>query len=231
MSLTTRISELATRIGAEIKQLRTEIGSGGGGASVAIDDSVPTGDETMWYQPSQGRLAILVDGQWVDVGRNGLDGEDGAPGVDGEDGEGGGTNFIQATGNTSSANIANIEVDLVWNTPEFTDSVLSISATAITINTTGKYKFTVTFMTQGSARVEAILRTYVNTGSGYVTKYGAVARNYVSRDYDQEYGTVTLTYILSLSASDVVKFSAEANADGTAVLLDNGTVLIIEKLA
>ena len=88
MSLSTRISQLATRIGDEIKQLRVEIAAaaGGGGASVAIDDSVPTGSETMWYQPTKGRFSLLIDGQWVDVGRNGLDGEDGADGSDGADG-------------------------------------------------------------------------------------------------------------------------------------------------
>jgi hypothetical protein len=86
MSLSSRISDLATRIGDEIKQLRTEIGSGGGGASVAIDDTAPTGDETMWYQPSKGVFSLLIDGQWVDVGRNGVDGDNGSDGADGNDG-------------------------------------------------------------------------------------------------------------------------------------------------
>ena len=49
----------------------------GGGASVAIDDAVPTGIDTLWYQPSKGIFNLLVDGQWINLSRNGLDGEDG----------------------------------------------------------------------------------------------------------------------------------------------------------
>jgi hypothetical protein len=84
MSLSVKIEELAARIATEINALRDEIaaGGGGGGASVAIDDVAPTGTETMWYQPSTGTFSILIDAQWVDVGKNGLDGEDGTDGAD-----------------------------------------------------------------------------------------------------------------------------------------------------
>jgi len=80
MSLESRLSLLIQRIATEINTLRTEIGSGSG-ASVIIDDILPTGTETLWYQPSKGILNLLIDGQWVDISRNGIDGMDGSDGT------------------------------------------------------------------------------------------------------------------------------------------------------
>ncbi len=69
--------------------LKIEIGEGdeissvsfdSGNISIAIDDDVPVGDETIWYQPTSGMLSILVDFQWVKVGTDGFDGIDGVDG-------------------------------------------------------------------------------------------------------------------------------------------------------
>jgi len=106
VSLISRINSLATRIGTEFKSIRTEFisktnttsytpttdyhpatkkyvddNAGSGGASVAIDDTTPAGSETMWYQPTKGVFSLLIDSQWVSVGRNGADGADGADGT------------------------------------------------------------------------------------------------------------------------------------------------------
>ena len=53
------------------------------------------------------------------------------------------------------------------------------------------------------------------------------ASNYSSRDTDQNTGSVTLSTILSLSSGDKLKFQAEADADGTANMVTNGTLLRI----
>lgn len=53
---------------------------GSGNISIAIDDDVPTGDETVWYQPTTATFSILVDFQWVSIGNNGFDGIDGIDG-------------------------------------------------------------------------------------------------------------------------------------------------------
>lgn len=38
-----------------------------GGASVAIDDTTPTGDDLFWFQPTSGKFFITVDAQWVKI--------------------------------------------------------------------------------------------------------------------------------------------------------------------
>jgi hypothetical protein len=85
MSLETKIKLLIDSIAAEFGLVRSEMG-GGGGASVAVDDSIPTGDDTLWYQPSKGKFMIKVDGQWVVAAKDGIDGSNGSDGSDGADG-------------------------------------------------------------------------------------------------------------------------------------------------
>jgi microcystin-dependent protein len=103
MSLISRITDLITRIGAEFVSVRSALNgkanntkaaiealltgeitshshADAGGTSVAIDDAVPTGDDTLWYQPSKGIFNIKVDGQWVETSRAGTDGQDGSDG-------------------------------------------------------------------------------------------------------------------------------------------------------
>lgn len=74
---------------ARINAAWAELVASGGGASVAIDDTAPTGDESLWYQPSKGIFNILIDGQWVEATRKGLDGTDGTDGTNGVDGASG----------------------------------------------------------------------------------------------------------------------------------------------
>ena len=110
MSLSARISLLAAAIAAEFNTIRTEMGDGGG-ASVATDDTAPTGSETLWYQPSTGILSLLVDGQWVISSKDGIDGLDGADGADGTMPDGSVTYAKLATALKSASSVT----DGVWD--------------------------------------------------------------------------------------------------------------------
>lgn len=80
MSLVGNIILLAQRIAAEIKAVYSVM------VAITIDDSVPTGMESLWFQPSKGKFMVKVDGQWVLTAKDGKDGKDGIDGVDGANG-------------------------------------------------------------------------------------------------------------------------------------------------
>lgn len=157
MSLASRITSLATRIATEVKakatiaspaftgvptaptatpatdttQIATTAfvlaNGGSGGASVAIDDNVPTGDETLWFQPTTGRFMIKVDSQWVIANRDGIDGVDGADGADG----------TMPDGSVTYAKLANtLKVRAINNTATWDFAAQGIIEANISINTT-----------------------------------------------------------------------------------------------
>lgn len=128
---------------------------------------------------------------------------------------------------TLTSSIANVEVDLEWNTPEISDSDISISLDEITFTSGGTFDIDVQAMCQGSDRCEVRIRTYKDTGSGFVELTDHTARNYTSRDTDQNTGNASLSTMLALNDGDKLKFSADCNADGTAALLTAGTILRI----
>lgn len=140
-----------------------------------------------------------------------------------------GPKLSQATGNLSSASFDDTEVDLTWSAFEIDQTDCTLSGTEITINKDGIYKFTVTLRTDSGNRTELFIKTYVNTGAGYAQNTAAIVSDYVSRDADQDTGSVTLTYALDLDDGDTVKFAGFGDTDGACIGLDAGTVLIIEQ--
>ncbi len=136
---------------------------------------------------------------------------------------------------TSTASVANTTIYASWDTSSsdaLADSTNNIvvndsDATQIDISATGRYQIDCSFRMSGNNRIEAFCRTWLDTGSGFVRQSMHTASNYSSRDTDQNTGVVTLSTILSLSSGNKLKFQAEADADGTANMVTNGTLLRI----
>lgn len=137
--------------------------------------------------------------------------------------------ILKAKGTSTSSN-ANSEVDLTWS-EDIGASFASISSADITFSADGTYMFNVTSRIDGANnRVELILRTYKDTGSGYSQLTDEINTDYVTRDIDQSTGATSLNTALTLSSGDKIKFSSESNADGSASLATAGTILIIQKV-
>ena len=146
---------------------------------------------------------------------------------------------------TSTASVANTTVYASWDTAS-SDALADASgniqiddedsgtdtsdATIVNIHADGRYQIDCSFRISGDNRVEAFCRTWLDTGSGFVRQSMHTASNYSSRDTDQNTGTVTLSTLLDLDNGDKLKFQAEADADGTANLVLNGTLLRIVRL-
>jgi len=136
--------------------------------------------------------------------------------------------LLKAKG-TSTASIANTEVDLAWS-ENISASFASITSADITFSAGGTYIFSVTARQQGDGRTETIVRTYLDTGAGYQQQTDDIASNYASRDSDQDTGGTSLNTALEISSGDKVKFSAETDADTNSALLTAGTILLIQKV-
>ena len=143
---------------------------------------------------------------------------------------------------TSTASVANTTIYASWDTASsdaLADSTGNIQIddedsgtdtsdnTQINIAADGRYQIDCSFRMSGNNRIEAFCRTWLDTGSGFVRQSMHTASNYSSRDTDQNTGVVTLSTILSLSSGNKLKFQAEADADGTANMVTNGTLLRI----
>lgn len=133
---------------------------------------------------------------------------------------------------TSTSSVANTTADITWGTPTInTGSDVSVSGADITINTTGTYRISVQLRSDSNNRTELFIRTYVNTGGGYAEDTDEIVSDYVSRDADQNTGAVNLITALSLTAGTDIKFVAEGDTDGTCVLMTEGTILLVERVA
>ena len=128
---------------------------------------------------------------------------------------------------TSTASIANTSTDLTWDTPEISDSDITISSNEITFAVAGVYAIDVTARMFGTGRVEGQLTTFKDTGGGYSELTNHKANQYSSRDTDQDLGNVTLNTMLSLGAGDKVKFVCAGNTDVAGTLEPEGTILRI----
>ena len=146
---------------------------------------------------------------------------------------------------TKTDSIANTTVYLGW---EFdTVSALSVSDsggvitiggtgnTEVTFGEAGDYMIDCTVRANADNRIELFCRAEYQDATqdtpGFVSYNRLQNSNYAARDTDQNTGGTTLSLLLSLNANDKLRFEAEADADGTAVLLINGTFLRIVKLA
>jgi len=146
---------------------------------------------------------------------------------------------------TRTDSIANTSVYLGW---EFdTVSALSVSDsggvltiggshdTEITFGEAGDYMIDCTVRANADNRIELFCKAEYYDATGDTPAFMAYNRlqnsNYAARDTDQNTGGTTLSLLLSLNQNDKLRFSAEADADGTCVLLVNGTFLRIVKLA
>ncbi len=147
-----------------------------------------------------------------------------------ESGGGGSSiNLWKAKGNLSSASFDDTENALSWNAFAIDGgSDITLSGSEVTVGTGGTYKFTVTLRTDNGNRTELFIRTYINTGSGLTQDTDEIVSDYVSRDADQDTGSVTLVTALALDATDVVEFRGFGDTDGTSIGLDAGTILVIE---
>jgi hypothetical protein len=162
----------------------------------------------------------------------GVQGIQGVQGSDGGAGGGGSYALWQAYGSMSSVSFSNTENNITWGSLAINpNSDISLSGSEITINTAGVYKFTVTLRTDSSNRTELFVKTYLDNGAGYNWRNTDIVSDYVSRDNDQDTGAVTLITALSLSATNKIQFRGQGDCDGTCVSLNDGTILIIERVA
>lgn len=139
--------------------------------------------------------------------------------------------LAKAKGNTSGASIANTTADIVWATPTIAGTAIAFGGAEITVSADGTYKFTVTLRTDSNNRTELFIRTFLDTGAGYVEDTDAIVSDYVSRDADQNTGAITLIDAFALTSGDKVKFQGEGDCDGTCIMLDPGTTILVERVA
>lgn len=140
--------------------------------------------------------------------------------------------ILKAKGNTGGLSLDDVENVITWGAATLnTGSDVSVSGSEITIATTGTYKFTVTLRTDNGARTELFIRTYLDTGGGYVQDTDEVVSDYVARDGDQDTGAVTLLTALNLNAGDKVEFRGFGDTDNFCIMLDPGTILLVERVA
>ncbi len=139
------------------------------------------------------------------------------------------TKVLKAKG-TGTGSVANTELDIPWDTPQINTSNVTVSSDEITIASTGIYLFDVTLRTDSSNRTELFIYTYIDVGAGFVQDTDEIVSDYVSRDSDQDTGSVTLSTALELSAGDKVKFAGYGDCDGSCVMLTPGTILRIQEI-
>jgi hypothetical protein len=191
---------------------------GGGGSS---SSPLTTKGDIYTYTSLDARLPVGTDGQMLKA-----DSAE-ATGLKWVDSPETGIAVSQATGNVSGVSFRNTENAISWTaTGGIAGASVSISGSEITIDADGTYTFTVTLRTDSSARTELFIRTYIDTGGGFVQDTDAIVSDYVSRDNDQDTGSVTLVYTFVLNDGDVIEFRGFGDCDGTCVGLDAGTVLL-----
>ena len=129
---------------------------------------------------------------------------------------------------TSTASIANTNVDVTWNTERKKDSDFTHAAnsTDITCNFDGEVEVNVEVRTTGNNRVEAILTLLIDS----VAQTGAISSNYTLRDGDQNTGSVWLYWWTEVSSGEVIKINAEGDTDGTCTLT-TGTRIDIKRVS
>lgn len=213
--------------------------AGGGGALVAIDDSTPAGTETMWYQPNKGIFSILIDSQWVNVGRNGLDGApgvdgvdgvDGAPGADGADGTAAskpyGHFYLSGSGNTG---LTSTEVTLTINaTGQSYGGIMSLASNQITISKTAIFEINANVYLNNSStsRTEYSMWLEKNGVEIAGTRFASYQRGY---DSGMSSGVNT---IVSVTSGDTIQIQCQrTDGSGTTGYQDaNGTSITIKEL-
>lgn len=129
---------------------------------------------------------------------------------------------------TSTESVQNLTKNLEWNTPEVSDSDITIGGadnSEITFAVAGDYQIDVTARVTGNNRVELLVRTDKDTGGGFSELTSHIASNYTLRDTDQNTGGTTLSTMLTLAAGDKLRFRAEGDTDGAATLTPAGTIL------
>lgn len=137
---------------------------------------------------------------------------------------------LKCTG-TLTDSVDDVEVTLEW-TQVFGDSSFSVNRSNITINNTGRYLFNVMVRTTNANRTELIVTHWLDTGeSGPVAQTSEVVSGYVSRDTDQNTGSVTFTSLLNLNAGEIVSFRAFGDTDGASSLMTDGTLLSAVRVA
>lgn len=167
--------------------------------------------------PSDGTQYARQNGAWAAVSGGG----------------GGGSVYTlcKAKGNTGGASLDDVEAAITWAAPAITSADVSVSGSQITINTTGTYKFTVSLRTDSGNRTELFIRTYIDTGAGLTQDTDETVSNYVARDADQDTGGVVLVTAFALTATNVVEFRGFGDTDGSCIMLDPGTHILVERVA
>lgn len=130
---------------------------------------------------------------------------------------------------SSTSSIANATRDLTWATPEISDSDISLSSNELTFAVAGGYSIDVTARVTGTGRVEATIKTFKDTGSGYSELTDHISSNDSLRDSNQDTGSTVLNTMLTLAAGDKLKFQVTGDTlDGvSATLMTAGTILRI----
>lgn len=127
---------------------------------------------------------------------------------------GGGSRFNALS--TSVGSLANTSFNIPWNTERSKGQDFShaTDSPVVTCNFTGEIEIVATARTLGSNRVEATLNLLVNG----VSVPDAIASNYMSRDTDQDLGTVELKWWTTVTSGDYLEVEVSGNTDGAAIL-------------
>ncbi len=120
--------------------------------------------------------------------------------------------------------------DITWNTvlrtsPDFTHTT---NSSEITCNFSGDILMTFAVGINGvTDRVQLSTHVFINNAKDPFSK----SVNYVARNSDQNEGGINTTYLVNVTAGDVLKIQASVVVDGGGAFVDpNQTRLLITKL-
>ena len=210
------VNDLFTLILAAAQPLNARL------TAISAGTDIPIGDGGTGQSTAQAAIDALT------VAGDGTDGQvwttDGTNGSWQTPAGGSAGTILMATGSNTDS-IANTAVDVTWAKADIADAALTISSAELTAVGDGIREFDVSVRTTSNNRTELIIRTYLDTGSGWVEQTDYTASDYVARDSDQNTGGASLHFAINLSGGDKVKFEAEGDCDGTCTLTTAGTLL------
>lgn len=141
------------------------------------------------------------------------------------------SSFINTNiGGSSTGNPADLQLTM--------SSINTLNATldsdvGITVPSDGIYEFLCSVRQHGgNQRVELVIKTFIDSGSGYVEDTSAIASGYVSRSDAIDEGGTSLTRMHDLSSGDKVKFQVLSKVQSSvSSQVIAGTFVIVKKLS
>lgn len=141
--------------------------------------------------------------------------------------------FLKAKG-TSSADISGSDADITWAPPVIETSTIasavSITEANINILIDGVYTFDVSLGCDANERTQLAIKTFIDSGTGYIEDLDEKIMSYVARNSNQNMGGIVLNTALSLVAGQRVKFVASAVASNSCTLSAPETRLLMSAI-